>query len=68
MEGYTIARREYPTEFPQQLIALVQAGRTPEFLAKDFEPSAQARSLAVQADRHGGRRADTGWQPKSALR
>lgn len=54
-----MARREYPTEFRQQLIALVQAGRTPESLAKEFEPSAQTiRNWAVQADRDGGRRAD----------
>ncbi|MBA2291544.1 MAG: transposase [Gemmatimonadales bacterium] len=47
-----MARREYPTEFRQQLIALVQAGRTPESLAKEFEPSAQTiRNWAAQAVR-----------------
>jgi transposase len=34
-------RRPYPPEFREQLIALVRAGRTPEELAKEFEPSAQ---------------------------
>jgi transposase len=54
-----MARRSYPPEFRQQLIALVQAGRTPESLAKEFEPSAQTiRNWAVQADRDGGVRID----------
>lgn len=34
-------RKPYPAEFREQLIALVRAGRTPEELAKEFEPSAQ---------------------------
>jgi transposase len=38
---------------------LVRAGRTPEELAKEFEPSAQAiRNWVAQADRDEGRRAD----------
>ena len=50
-----MAKRTYPPEFRQQLIALVRAGRTPESLAKEFEPSAQTiRNWAVQADRDGG--------------
>ena len=54
-----MARRQYPPEFRQQLIALVQAGRTPESLAKDFEPSAQSiRNWAAQAARDGGQRTD----------
>ncbi len=32
----------YPAEFRRQMIELVRAGRTPEELAKEFEPSAQA--------------------------
>ena len=36
-----MAKRTYPPEFRQQLIALVPTGRTPESLAKEFEPSAQ---------------------------
>ena len=54
-----MARRKYPDEFRQQLIALVRAGRTPESLAKEFEPSAQAIRLWVQqADLDSGRRTD----------
>ena len=32
----------YAPEFRRQMIELVRAGRTPEELAKEFEPSAQA--------------------------
>ena len=54
-----MARRAYPPAFRQQLIALVRAGRSPESLAKEFEPSAQTiRNWAVQADRDGGLRTD----------
>ena len=35
-------RPPYPPEFRQQMIELVRAGRTPEELAREFEPSAQA--------------------------
>lgn len=35
-------RPPYPPEFRQQMIELVRAGRTPEDLAREFEPSAQA--------------------------
>ena len=31
----------YPAEFREQLIALVRAGRTPESLSREFEPTAQ---------------------------
>ena len=31
----------YPPEFRRQIVELVRAGRTPEELAKEFEPSAQ---------------------------
>ena len=41
------------------MIELVRAGRRPEELAKEFEPSAQAiRNLVTQADRDEGRWAD----------
>jgi transposase len=33
--------RSYPAELRQQLIELVRVGRTPEELAREFEPSAQ---------------------------
>jgi transposase len=49
----------YPREFREQLVALVRAGRTPESLAKEFEPSGQTiRNWAKQAELDSGRRAD----------
>ncbi len=52
-------RRSYPLEFRNQLIELVRTGRTPEELAKEFEPSAQTiRNWVAQADRDGGQRSD----------
>jgi transposase len=52
-------RRSYPNEFRTQLVELVRAGRTPESLAKEFEPSAQTiRNWAKQADLDNGRRTD----------
>ena len=33
-------RKPYPSEFREQLVALVRAGRTPEDLAREFEPTA----------------------------
>jgi transposase len=57
----TMARKRapYAPEFRRQMIELVRAGRTPEELAKEFEPSAQAiRNWVAQADRDEGRRAD----------
>jgi transposase len=54
-----MARPKYPEEFRQQLIALVRAGRTPESLAKEFEPSAQTiRNWLEQAELDSGRRTD----------
>lgn len=54
-----MARRRYPPEFRRQLIELVQAGRSPEALAKEFEPSAQTiRNWVVQAARDTGTRHD----------
>ena len=45
-------RLPYAPEFRRQMIELVRAGRTPEELAKEFEPSAQAiRNWVAQADR-----------------
>ncbi len=49
----------YPPEFRRQMVELVRAGRSPEELAKEFEPSAQSIRLWVrQADLDDGRRAD----------
>ena len=49
----------YPPELRRQLVAMVRAGRTPEELAKEFEPSGQSiRNWARQADLDEGRRSD----------
>ena len=36
------SRARYPAAFRQQMVDLVRAGRSPEALAKEFEPTAQA--------------------------
>ena len=52
-------RPPYAPEFRQRMIELVRAGRSPESLAKEFEPTAQAiRNWVAQADRDEGRRED----------
>jgi transposase len=52
-------RPAYPPEFRRQVVELVRAGRTPEELAREFEPSGQSiRNWVRQADRDDGRRAD----------
>lgn len=52
-------RRRYPPEFRRQLIELAGAGRSPESLAQEFEPSAQTiRNWVQQAERDTGQRAD----------
>lgn len=49
----------YPVEFRQKLIELVEAGRSPEELAKEFEPSAQTiRNWMKRAQADGGERRD----------
>lgn len=53
------SRKPYPPEFRQQMVDLVRAGRTPEELSREFEPTAQSISNWVaQADRDGGKRKD----------
>ena len=53
------SRPPYPEEFRWQMVELVRAGRNPEELAREFEPSAQAiRNWVAQADRDEGRRGD----------
>jgi len=52
-------RAPYPPEFREQMVALVRAGRSPEELSREFEPSAQSISNWVaQADRDEGKRKD----------
>ncbi len=49
-------RRAYASEFRRQMVELVQAGRTPEELAHEFEPTAQTiRNWVAQAARDAGR-------------
>ncbi len=52
-------RRAYPPEFRRQMVELVRVGRTPEALAREFEPTAQSiRNWVVQADLDEGLRSD----------
>jgi transposase len=49
-------RGAYPPEFRRQMVELVRAGRTPEELAHEFEPTAQSiRNWMAQWDRNAGR-------------
>lgn len=60
-------RRRYPPEFRRQLIELARAGRSPEALAKEFEPSAQTiRNWLAQAERDTGQRTDGLTTPERA--
>ena len=53
------SRPPYAPEFRQQMIELVRAGRTPESLSREFEPSAQTiHNWVRQADLDEGRRND----------
>ena len=52
-------RPPYPPEFRRQMVELVRVGRSPEELAREFEPSAQTiRNWVAQADRDEGLRSD----------
>ncbi len=52
-------RQPYPAEFRTQMVELVRSGRSPEELAREFEPSAQAiRNWVAQTDRDEGLRDD----------
>ena len=49
-------RRPYAPEFRRQMVELVRAGRSPEELAREFEPTAQSiRNWVAQTARDGGR-------------
>ena len=55
------SRPPYPPEFRRQIIEMVRAGRTPEELAEEFEPTAVTiRHWVVQDDLDAGRRTDGG--------
>ena len=52
-------RKTYPPEYKRRLIELVRAGRSPEELAKEFEPSPNTiRNWATQADIDEGLQAE----------
>jgi transposase len=49
----------YPEEFRQQILELIRAGRSPEELANEFEPTAQTiRNWIKQAELDHGQRHD----------
>lgn len=49
----------YPLEFRQQILELVRAGRSPDELAQEFEPTAQTiRNWIKQAELDHGQRQD----------
>jgi transposase len=52
-------RPQYADEFRRQMVELVRLGRSPEELAREFEPSAQTiRNWVKQYDLDAGRRHD----------
>ncbi len=52
-------RPPYPPDFRRHMVELVRAGRDPEDLAREFEPSGQTiRNWVAQAERDDGHRAD----------
>ena len=49
----------YPPEFRQQMVELVQSGRTPNELAREYEASAGSiRNWVAQSERDAGQRSD----------
>ncbi len=53
------SRGPYPLEYRQRIVELVRTGRSPESVAREFEPTAQCiRNWIRQADRDEGRRSD----------
>lgn len=52
-------RKRYAAEYKRRLVELVRAGRSPEELAKEFEPSPNTiRKWATQADIDDGLKAE----------
>lgn len=53
------SRMPYPPEFRRKIVELVESGRTPEDLAREYEPSAESiRNWVKQAERDAGERQD----------
>jgi transposase len=62
-------RSPYSPEFRRQMVDLVRAGRAPEDLAKEFEPTAQSiHHWVTVADRQEGRREEKADNLSSAER
>jgi len=62
-------RKIYPLEYRQRLIELALSGRTPESLAKEFEPAAKTiRDWVRQAELANGGGVDDKDQPIAQLR
>lgn len=54
------SRPPYPPEFKRRMVEFVRAGRKPEELSREFEPSAQAiHNRVKQADLDEGKRKDS---------
>jgi transposase len=54
-------RPPYSPEFRRQMVDLVRAGRDPEDLSREFEPTGQSiRNWVAQADRQQGCREEKG--------
>ena len=52
-------RAPYPPEFRQQMVELVRAGRSPEELSREFEPTAQTiHNWVKQTELDAGLRSD----------
>lgn len=52
-------RKPYPPEFREQILELVRLGRSPNELAREFEPSAETiRNWIKQAEIDAGQRHD----------
>ncbi len=59
MHDVPITTRVSGAGMQQRIVELVRAGRSPEELSREFEPTAQCiRNWIRQADRDEGRRAD----------
>ena len=53
------SHQPYPPEFRQQILELVRAGRSPDELAAEFEPTAQTiRNWIKQSELDHGKRQD----------